>query len=153
MLHIVSLAHTIFERNLNVPRNLVLAPGASIVLSSTCPPSATILLSNRLGSLQNKPQLIDAPVSGGTIRAANGDLTIMASGEPAAVEKARGVLQAMTEQGGWESRLSLMPKAENLSGSGGSPDKRLYFIPGGVSFGSSVKVNLDTAGWRSRGGN
>ncbi len=38
---------------------------------------------------------VDAPVSGGAARAASGDLTIMASGAPAAFDIARPVLQAM----------------------------------------------------------
>ena len=38
---------------------------------------------------------LDAPISGGSVRAAEGALTIMASGSPAAFQKARGVLDAL----------------------------------------------------------
>lgn len=68
-----------------------------------------LVLSHRLGSLQNKPLLVDAPVSGGTIRAANGDLSIMTSGDDAAIAKGRTVLEAMTEQG------------KSLTGEGSNP--------------------------------
>jgi 3-hydroxyisobutyrate dehydrogenase len=82
-----------------LPSLSVLAPGATIILSSTCPPSGTLLLSHRLAALTNKPQLVDAPVSGGTLRAANGDLSIMASGDESALDKGRKVLEGLTGQG------------------------------------------------------
>jgi 3-hydroxyisobutyrate dehydrogenase len=59
--------------------------------------------------------LIDAPVSGGAARAANGTLTILASGPDASVEKARPVLEAMA---------------------GGN----LWVIPGGLGAGTNVKM-------------
>lgn len=43
--------------------------------------------------------MVDAPVSGGAARAANGDLTIMASGEAAGLKKAGTVLNACTKSG------------------------------------------------------
>lgn len=106
----------------------VLAPSASVVLSSTVPPSSALLLSDRLAALGNKPRLVDAPVSGGAARAANGDLTILVSGDDAAIAKSLKVLHACTTQAG-------------------SKEQRLCIIPGGVGMGSSAKlVNQVLAG-------
>lgn len=58
--------------------------------------------------------MIDCPVSGGTARAANGTLTIFASGEADALQKARGLLDDMSE--------------------------KLYIIPGGAGAASKVKM-------------
>ena len=78
---------------------VVLAPGAAVVVSSTVPPSAAVEINKELAKLPNKPVMVDAPVSGGAARAANGDLTIMASGEPAGLKKAGTVLNACTKSG------------------------------------------------------
>ena len=77
----------------------VLAPGAAVVVSSTVPPSAAKVINEKLSALPNKPVMVDAPVSGGAARAANGDLTIMASGEAAGLKKAGTVLNACTKAG------------------------------------------------------
>lgn len=53
-----------------------LAEGAVVILSSTVPPSFTRTLDTRLKSLGRGISLIDAPVSGGVARAANGTLTV-----------------------------------------------------------------------------
>ncbi len=42
--------------------------------------------------------LLDAPISGGAKRAASGELTIMASGEPEAFEKSEAVLSALAQK-------------------------------------------------------
>lgn len=65
--------------------------------------------------------LIDGPVSGGTVRAAQGNLTILASGTEAALQRANSVLSDMSE--------------------------KLYIIPGGIGAASNVKmVNQMLAG-------
>lgn len=50
--------------------------GATIILSSTVPPSFSRELERRLDALGRGLKLVDAPVSGGVARAANGDLTV-----------------------------------------------------------------------------
>ncbi len=68
----------------------VLAPGAVVVLMSTVGPDAVRRLAMALAEAD--VELVDAPVSGEVGRAAAGDLLIMASGRPAAVERARPAL-------------------------------------------------------------
>lgn len=58
--------------------------------------------------------VIDCPVSGGTARAADGTLTIFASGEADTLERARGLLLDMSE--------------------------KLYVIPGGAGAASKMKM-------------
>lgn len=50
--------------------------GATIILMSTVPPSFSRDLELRLDALGRGLKLVDAPVSGGVVRAANGDLTV-----------------------------------------------------------------------------
>lgn len=57
----------------------VLPYGATIILSSTVPPSFSRELEGRLDALDRGLKLVDAPVSGGVARAANGDLTVSPS--------------------------------------------------------------------------
>eukprot|EP01018_Ginkgo_biloba_P005634 Gb_23160 [translate_table: standard] len=65
--------------------------------------------------------LVDAPVSGGFARAANGTLTIMASGTTEALEEARPVLSAMSE--------------------------KLFIVEGGVGAGSGALYNVMAIGY------
>lgn len=53
-----------------------LSQGATIILSSTVPPAFVRDLESRLHSFQRGFSLVDAPVSGGVLRAANGTLTV-----------------------------------------------------------------------------
>lgn len=65
--------------------------------------------------------LVDSPVSGGTIRAANGSLTILASGSSKALQRADRLLKDLSE--------------------------KLYIIPGGIGAASNIKmVNQMLAG-------
>lgn len=87
----------------------------TIMLSSTTPPSYPIELRKLLDEAGRKDvKLVDCPVSGGTIRAAEGTLSIFAAGEPDDVQGATQVL-------------------ETMAGS-------LYKIQGGVSGGTKVKT-------------
>lgn len=70
-----------------------LAPGAVVVLMSTVGPDAVRRLASALAELD--VELVDAPVSGGVARAAAGDLLIMASGRPEALERVRPALDLM----------------------------------------------------------
>ena len=67
--------------------------GAVFVSSATMDPDMARRLANRL---EAKGRLyLDAPISGGALRAAEGTLTVLASGSPAAYAKARPALGAM----------------------------------------------------------
>lgn len=91
--------------------------GAVLVLCSTGPPeyvpNIRTLLDEKYG--RKDVQVVDAPVSGGTIRAAAGTLTILASGPESALEAAKPVL-------------------DDMAGS------NLYIIPGGLGAGTKVKM-------------
>ncbi|MBU8537188.1 L-threonate dehydrogenase [Falsiroseomonas tokyonensis] len=70
-----------------------LAPGAVIIASATMGPDDARRLAKRAeeaGFLY-----LDAPVSGGAAKAAAGEMTVMASGSPAAFAKAKPVLDAV----------------------------------------------------------
>ncbi|UNI16055.1 hypothetical protein JDV02_002530 [Purpureocillium takamizusanense] len=94
-----------------------LSDGAIVILSSTVPPSFTRELGAKLKALARGIWLVDAPVSGGVVRAANGTLTIICSGEDLVLAKVNSVLLAMTG------------KASNLC-----------HVEGGVGAASSVKL-------------
>lgn len=95
----------------------VLSKGASILLCSTVPSSYVQGLEKRLqDSGRDDILLIDAPVSGGTYRAADGTLSIMAGGADAAIEKTRFLLEEMSDP------------------------KKLYIVKGGVGAGSNLKM-------------
>lgn len=53
-----------------------LSTGATVILSSTVPPHYMQGLQERLDKLQKSITLLDAPVSGGVIRAASGNLMV-----------------------------------------------------------------------------
>jgi 3-hydroxyisobutyrate dehydrogenase len=67
--------------------------GAVFVSSATMPPEAARGLAGRLEA--SGRHYLDAPISGGAQRAAEGELTVLASGSPAAFDHARPVLEAM----------------------------------------------------------
>jgi putative dehydrogenase len=69
-----------------------LAPGATVVLSSTVPAGFVRTLAARLA--ERGVQMLDAPVSGGAVAAEQGELTIMASGPPEAFAAADPALEA-----------------------------------------------------------
>ena len=69
-----------------------LPEGATVVLSSTVPAGFVRGLAGRLA--ERGLLLLDAPVSGGAVAAEAGELTIMASGPPAAFAAADPALEA-----------------------------------------------------------
>ncbi len=73
-----------------------LPPGSVVILSSTVKPAFARATASRLYALGR--EMIDAPVSGGTLKAAEGGLTMMASGHPAAFEKVQPIVDAMAAQ-------------------------------------------------------
>jgi 3-hydroxyisobutyrate dehydrogenase len=70
-----------------------LAPGCIVIDMGSCEPSGTAQLGERLHTAGI--EMVDAPVSGGVARARSGELTIMAGGNPEAIERARPLLQTM----------------------------------------------------------
>lgn len=93
-----------------------LKQGAILILSSTGPPDHSPNVRKLLDERGRQDVfVVDAPVSGGTIRAANGTLTILASGTEEALEKGRPVLDVMA-------------------------GPNLYIIPGGLGAGTKVKM-------------
>ncbi|KAJ0338383.1 hypothetical protein COL154_007830 [Colletotrichum chrysophilum] len=95
----------------------VLPDGAIVILSSTVPPSFVRELESKLTNLGKGISLIDAPVSGGVVRAANGTLTIICSGDDAIISKVNAPLMAMT-----------------------GTSSNLCHVQGGVGAASSVKL-------------
>ncbi len=69
--------------------------GAVFVSCATMAPDAARALASRLESTGR--HYLDAPISGGAKRAAEGALTILTSGRPAAYDKARPALAAMAQ--------------------------------------------------------
>lgn len=70
-----------------------LSPGTIVIDMGSSDPIGTIDLAGRLADWAI--EMIDAPVSGGVPRARAGELTIMAGGEPAVVERCRPLLACM----------------------------------------------------------
>lgn len=70
-----------------------LAPGSIVVVMATVGPETVVSAADRLAV--GGVAVVDAPVSGGTARAASGDLLIMVSGPEEPVARAQPVLSAM----------------------------------------------------------
>ncbi|KAF4556400.1 Hypothetical protein D9617_1g082770 [Elsinoe fawcettii] len=91
-----------------------IAQNATLILCSTCPPSYPAQLKKLLEEKgRDDVRLLDCPVSGGTIRAAAGTLSIFASGPEGALKEADQVLRDMSAN--------------------------LYPVVGGISGGQKVK--------------
>jgi putative dehydrogenase len=73
-----------------------LAPGALVLLMSTCPPVAVAAIGARVGERGHR--FLDAPVSGGTVGAAAASLSIMVAGAPGDFEAAAPILNAVGEK-------------------------------------------------------
>lgn len=72
-----------------------LKPGSVVIACATVPPEFARKMATQCAELDI--HYIDAPISGGSIKAAQGALTIMASGAPAAFDAAATVLDAIAE--------------------------------------------------------
>jgi 3-hydroxyisobutyrate dehydrogenase len=81
-----------------------LRSGSTIMVCSTVPPDYMQTLGQRLQA--RGFELLDAPVSGGVTGAANGTLTVMASGSAAAFEACEPLLPMLTAK---QSRLGDVP--------------------------------------------
>jgi 3-hydroxyisobutyrate dehydrogenase len=73
-----------------------LDPGAVVMIMATVGPAAVQRWVERLG--QQQVEVVDAPVSGGVRRAAEGDLLVMVGGADSAVQRVQPVLDAMAGQ-------------------------------------------------------
>lgn len=73
-----------------------LPEGATVILMATCPPDAVAVLAARVEAAGRR--FVDAPVSGGTVGAVAGTLSIMAAAPAAVVERVRPVLAAMGDK-------------------------------------------------------
>ncbi|KAF3483768.1 3-hydroxyisobutyrate dehydrogenase [Arthroderma uncinatum] len=94
-----------------------LPQGAVLILCSTVPAAYAQSVRDQLTSRgRDDISFIDAPVSGGAIRAANGTLSIMAGGSDAALERGKFLLAEMSDEA------------------------KLYLVPGGVGAGSNMKM-------------
>ncbi|KAI5860877.1 NAD binding domain of 6-phosphogluconate dehydrogenase-domain-containing protein [Durotheca rogersii] len=94
-----------------------LPKGAALLLCSTVPCAYVQSLEKQLAELgRGDIRLIDAPVSGGAARAADGTLSIMAGASDDAIEAGRFLLQEMSDP------------------------KKLYIVKGGVGAGSNMKM-------------
>ncbi len=71
----------------------VLRPGAVVVLTSTVGTEVIPGVVARLA--EHGASLVDAPLSGGPVRAGAGDLLVVVGAEPAALERARPVLELL----------------------------------------------------------
>ncbi|KAK9318607.1 NAD binding domain of 6-phosphogluconate dehydrogenase-domain-containing protein [Lipomyces starkeyi] len=91
-----------------------LREGAIIILCSTTPPKYLFELRARLDAVRPDIRLLDCPVSGGSIRAANGELSIFSAGADEDLNYSQAVLKVMAGP--------------------------LYCIPGGISMGSVAKM-------------
>jgi 3-hydroxyisobutyrate dehydrogenase len=70
--------------------------GKTVMLCSTIAPEETIHFAEQLAA--HHMQIIDAPISGGPIRAEAGSMSIMVAGEPACVAKHHAVLDALSDK-------------------------------------------------------
>jgi 3-hydroxyisobutyrate dehydrogenase len=68
-------------------------PGSVFVMCSTVDPNVSIDLERRLEALGL--HYLDAPISGGAVKAAAGQITMMTAGRPEAYARCAGVLEAM----------------------------------------------------------
>ena len=72
-----------------------LRAGAVVISCATVSPAFAKSMEARLG--EKGVLYLDAPMSGGSVKAAEGQLTLMASGTPAAFDKAKPALDAVAE--------------------------------------------------------
>ncbi|KAL4894722.1 NAD binding domain of 6-phosphogluconate dehydrogenase-domain-containing protein [Aspergillus ambiguus] len=94
-----------------------LPQNATLLLCSTVSASyAQSVAAELLARGRSDIRLVDAPVSGGAKRAADGTLSIMAGGPDAALAAGRDLLQEMSAPG------------------------KLYLVPGGIGAGSNMKM-------------
>ncbi|CAD6592027.1 MAG: hypothetical protein ASARMPREDX12_005576, partial [Alectoria sarmentosa] len=93
--------------------------GATLIVCSTVAPAYIVEIERRLEEVGRADvKLIDAPVSGGAVRAANGTLSIFSSGSDEALlaPHVQSILSCLSDEG------------------------KLYHVPGGLGGGSKAKL-------------
>ncbi|MEL7229394.1 MAG: L-threonate dehydrogenase [Pseudomonadota bacterium] len=93
VLNAAQTEHVLFGEEGIVPK---LKPGAVVLACATVPPGFARAM--EACCAEAKVHYLDAPISGGSKKAAAGRLSIMASGSPASFEAARPVLDATAEK-------------------------------------------------------
>jgi len=73
-----------------------LSPDATVMSCATVPPDFARTMAARCA--KTRVNYLDSPISGGSVKAASGDLSIMASGTPEAFARARPALDAMADK-------------------------------------------------------
>jgi putative dehydrogenase len=73
-----------------------MTPGSVVIMSVTVAPEFARALGKRLA--ERRIDMLDAPVSGGAAKAAQGQMTIMGSGAPASFAKVQKVLAAIAQK-------------------------------------------------------
>ena len=93
---------------------------AILLLCSTVPASYAISASEQFATQYPEKEilLVDCPVSGGTKKAAEGTLSIMAGASDEAIDRTRFLLEEMSD----------------------TKEDKLYIVPGGVGAGSNMKM-------------
>ncbi|OBT93714.1 hypothetical protein VE01_08150 [Pseudogymnoascus verrucosus] len=92
-----------------------LPTNSTVILCSTVPATFLKSVQQKLDYMDRSDiHLIDSPVSGGTVRASQGKLTILAAGTESALQQGHEVLKLLSE--------------------------KLYIIPGGIGTASNVKM-------------
>ena len=96
---------------------IALEQNATLILTSTVPASYTQSVQSKLTTLSRSDvSFIDAPVSGGALRASNGTLSIMAGASESAIKDGKFLLVELADA------------------------NKLYLVPGGVGAGSNMKM-------------
>ena len=119
-----------------------LQPGAVLVDMSSCSPVDTRTLAQELEA--RDIDLIDAPVSGGIVKAVSGELAIMAGGAAATIARCQPVLEAMGKvfpTGGCGTGHAM--KAMNNFLSAGTLALTSEALLTGTAFGLDPKVMVD----------
>ena len=126
-------------------------PGAVVISCATVPPEFARSMEARCTELG--VHYLDAPISGGSVKAAQGQLTVMASGTAEAFAAAKPVLDGVAEKVfelGGEARPGSAMKAVNQLLAGvhiGSMAEALTFgMPQGVEPAKFVEVISECAG-------
>ena len=104
-----------FGGNNNVNLLSILSEGSCVIVSSTVSAAFSKMAAEKFSSKKNI-QFCDCPISGGSVRANNGEITIMASGDQKTLDYVDPLLQAMGKK------------------------EDIHIIKGGVGMGSTVKM-------------
>ena len=100
-----------------------LKPGTAVMVSSTIASADAQEIATALAGFDL--EMLDAPVSGGAVKAANGEMTVMASGSDIAFERLAPVLEAVA---GKVYRIGAEPGLGSLAARAGIPLDVMYDV-------------------------